>query len=248
MKFFDSNITVGRKIALDYTPIDNEIELLNLMDEHGIDKALIIHADQRNVHPEIGNQIAVDFTKSDRIEKVFALLPAATCEFDYDVLSYMKENKIKAITVFPKYMNFFMNKVCMGKQLDEIVERKIPIILSLYGEMDWADMYAFMKDYPEATVIIKDLYDWAQDRYYYPLLVAYKNLYMETNKMSLVASGIEDATKRFGSHRFVFGTAYPRCYISASKMDLMHARIKDSDKENIAYNNLERLLNNADLS
>ena len=248
MKFFDSNITVGRKTVKDYTPIENENELLKIMDENGIDKALITHADQKNVHPEIGNQIALDFTKRDRIEKMFALLPPATCEFDYDVFSYMKENNIKAVTAFPKYMNFFLNKVSMGKMMDEIVERKIPIILSLWGDVDWADTYRFMEDFPEATVILKDLYDWAQDRYYYPLLVAYKNFHMETNKLSLVAGGIEDAVDRFGSKRFIFGTAYPRCYISASKMDLMHARIPDIYKEDIAYNNLQNLLDNADLS
>jgi len=248
MKFFDSNILVGRKTVKDYTPVENEAELLAIMDEHGIDKVLITHADQKNVHPEYGNQIALDFSKSDRVEKMFALVPPATCEFDYDVFSYMKENKIKAVTAFPKYMNFFLNKVAMGRMMDEIVERKIPIVLSLWGDVEWQDVYDFMKDFPEATVILKDLYDWSQNRYFYPLLVAYKNFYMETNKLSLVAGGIEDATNRFGSERFIFGTAYPRCYISASKMDLLHAHIKESDKENIAFNNLQRLLDNADLS
>lgn len=248
MKFFDSNISVGRKTVKDYSFIDTEKDLLNLMDEHEISKVLIIHAEQRNSHPDDGNKIAVDFSNSDRVEKVFAILPTITNEFSYNVFDFMRVNNIKAVTCFPKYMNFLLNKVSMGKTMDEIVERKIPIILSLYGEVDWRDVYDFMKDYPKATVILKDLQDWSQNRYFYPLLVEYENFHMETNKMSLVAGGIEDAVKVFGSERFIFGSAYPRCYISASKMDLLHANISELERENIAYNNLENLLNKACLS
>jgi len=248
MKIFDSNILVGRKTVKDYSYIDNENQLIDIMDEYEISKALIIHAEQRNSHPDYGNQIAVDFSKSERVEKVFAILPTVTNEFSYNVFDFMRNNKIKAVTCFPKYMYFLLNKVSMGKTMDEIVERNIPIILSLYGEVDWNDVYNFMRDYPKATVILKDLQDWSQNRYYYPLLAQYENFHMETNKISLVAGGIEDCVKLFGSERFIYGSAYPRCYISASKMDLLHANIKEEERENIAYNNLENLLNKADLS
>lgn len=245
MKFFDSNILVGRKTIKDYSTIDSEAQLFDIMDSHGIEKALIIHADQKDAHPEDGNRNSLLFTKSHRAEHLFAILPPATEEFEYDVFEYMKKNRIKGMTAFPKYQNFLLNRISMGPFMDEVCERKIPLFLSLWGDVTWDDIYKFMSDYPEATVVIKDLYDWDQDRYYYPLLTAFKNLYMETNKMHLVADGIKDAVKKFGSERFVFGTAYPRCYIYAAKMDLLHADISQKDKENIAYNNLERLLNNA---
>lgn len=245
MKFFDSNITVGRKTVKDYSPVENEAHLLKIMDDHGIDRAVIIHADQKDAHPEEGNRNSLLFTDSERAEHLFAILPPATEEFDRDVFEYMKENRIKGMTAFPKYQNFFLNRISMGSFMDEVCERKIPLFLSLWGDVTWDDIYRFMSDYPEATVVIKDLYDWDQDRYYYPLLKTFRNLYMETNKMHLVADGIKDAVGKFGSERFVFGSAYPRCYIYAAKMDLLHADISETDKENIAYSNLDRLLKNA---
>ena len=241
MKFFDSNIRVGRRLVKDYTPIDTEQELLDLMDQHKIDKALVIHGEQFNIHPEYGNQVLLNWSKSHRIEKVFTILPPSTCEFDYNVISHIKEKNFKAITMFPKQHCFIADRIGLGNFIDEISDLKIPIFLSLL-EFSWQEIYNFMRDYPTATVVVTDLQDWSQNRYFYPLLTAFENFYMETNKISLVAGGIEDCVKKFGSERFVFGTAYPRCYISASQMDLMHADISETAKANIAFNNLERIL------
>jgi len=241
MKFFDSNIQVAMQMVKKFSHLNSEKELLDLLDEHSIDKALVLHASQRNIHPEYGNKMAVDFFSSDRVEKVFAVLPPVPNEFEYDVFDYMKTNNFKAITAYPVHQNFLLNRISMGKFFDEVSERKIPLLLSL-EEISWQSIYELMRDYPKLTVILTDLGAWAQDRYYYPLLTSFENVKIETDMLSLEAGGLETAVKTFGSERFIFGSSYPRRYITASKMDLLHCRIPEEDKENIAYKNLEKIL------
>jgi predicted TIM-barrel fold metal-dependent hydrolase len=129
-----------------------------------------------------------------------------------------------------------------GSFLDEVAQRRIPLLLSLERGVTWRDVYQLLGEYPELTCLLCDIGIWGQDRFVWPLLERYPRVFVETSLVSLEAGGLEAGVKRFDASRFVFGSGFPVRYPEAALLDLLQADLPVRDREAIASANLERLL------
>lgn len=250
LTFFDSNIFMGRSSHGTYCPAVSGNELIEVMDNSGIEKALVWHIAQEEYSPVEGNRLLSSLIQNEeRLFGCWTVLPPQTDEMDLGVNFFrkMKEEKIVALRIFPEQGNnlqhrFLLNRVVFGDFMDEITRRKIPLFLSIIGGNNWQYIYSFLSEFPHITCILCNTGNWGSDRYFRPLLENYNNVYLESSFLSIGDGVIEGIVKKYGSKRIVFGSNFPIYYPESTMLQLIHADITDDQKRDIACGNLERLI------
>jgi predicted TIM-barrel fold metal-dependent hydrolase len=148
---------------------------------------------------------------------------------------------VRALRIFPNSHKFLANAVSMGDWLEAMVERRIPLFLSVRRGVEWRDVYDLLGEFPDLVCVICDHGCWGQDRLFRPLLERYPNVYVDTAQY-LLDGGIESLVADYGGRRLLFGSGFPESYIGGMMLALRHARIPDEAKNAVAGGNLERIL------
>lgn len=244
MDFFDANIFIGCPPTKVYQPVANSDELMQELAKRRISKALVWHIAQYEYSPDEGNRILVkEIAGKNRLLGCWTILPPQTGEvIKQGFFLEMKKNEIVALRAFPEYHRYILNRVVFGNFLEEIVERSIPLMLSLNRGITWQNIYQLLSEFPNLTCILCDIGIWGVDRYIWPLLEKYPTLYLETSLLSLENYGLEATVQRFGSDKIVFGSGFPERYPESAMLQLLHADIPEYDKKKIAGLNLENLI------
>ncbi len=244
-QFFDANVFIGRPHNELFGAVKNAEELIDEMDRQNISKAIVWHIFQYEGSPVEGNRIlAEEISGKERLYGCWTILPPQTQEIIRgDFFKRMKENKIVALNAFPDWHRFILDDTSFGDFFQQLIERRIPVFLTMGRScISWDGLYRLMKEFPKLTCVLCDIGIWGVDRYTWPLLEKYENFYLESSLLSLEEGGIEATVRRFGSERILFGTGFPVRYPKAAILQLVHADISDTDKQNIASKNLEKIL------
>lgn len=248
--FFDINLFMGRQIKGTYRPVTSAEQLVEVMDEKGIDKALVWHIAQYDYSVPEGNKLLSEtIAGKERLYGCWTILPPQTGEIagTKTFFKIMKKERIFGLRVFPDEHRFLLNRVVFGKFMDEMVRRKIPLLVSLARGMGWPGVYSLLAEFPDLVCVICDTGIWGTDRYFRPLLEHYNNVYIETSLILIADRGLEKLVHDYSSKRFLFGTGFPERIPEAAMLQLIHADITDTDKREIASGNLERLISEIDL-
>lgn len=255
MRFFDSNACFGaevvnhevvnheRFIVLEKVDTANDAaSLLEYMDHAGIEKALVWHKTMLELDPTSGNKILMDEVAGmDRLIPSWTVLPCVTDrEYAPEVFfESMKQNGVKALRAFPEANRYFLCATTMRRQLELMAELKIPLYVEPRNGFE--TVYGLLAEFPSLTVVLCNIGCWPSARYVYPLLENYKNFYFETGDFGMLR-GFEEVCGYYGSERMLFGTAFPTNNMGGAMHALMRANITEEEKQNIAYDNLDRLL------
>ena len=221
----------------------NAEELLAEMDFNGIDGAAVYHSSMIDVSPAYGNAtILKECAKAPgRLIPTLAFLPSVyNPDFTVEKISEkMRESGAFALRAYPVEDRFMLDAITCGDVLEYMIANRIPLYLSpAYG---WETIFSVMKEFPALTVIITNYGLWGSDGFFYPLVNAYKNVYIDTSDFQ-ETRGIEAFVRKFGSERMLFGTNYPMDNMGGPLAALVGAKIPQKDKENIAHKNIERLM------
>ena len=244
MKWFDANLWMGLPTVPAFQPAAGAKELLAVLRRTGIDRALVWHVAQRDMFPGEGNRMLAEEIKDhDSLCGCWTLLPPQTGEvITSDFFQQMRRSRIVALRAFPGPHNYLLNRTVFGRFLDEVSERRIPLLLSPGGGAPWPVIYDLLKEYPALTCVVCDIGIWSADRFTWPLLETYPGVHLDTSLLALEEGGVEAAVGRFGAGRFVFGSGFPERYPEAAMLQLVHAEIPAPDRERIASRNLEALI------
>ena len=223
-------------------------ELLAEMDFCGIDKAIVYHQSMKDVSVHYGNAKIIEEVKTDkqRLVASMSILPAITdTEFSVENLDkYIKDNNIFGVRVFPRLQRYMTDKITMGEVFDYLTQIKMPVYIS--PDTGWNLVFDTMKEFPDLTAIITNYGLWGSDRYFYPLVNAYKNLYVDSSDFQEIR-GIEYFVKKFGDERMLFGTNFPMDNMGGPIATLIGANVSKESKEKIASGNIERLMSEVKL-
>jgi hypothetical protein len=219
-------------------------ELLAAMDRSGLAKGLVWHVLQYDGDAALGNRRLADLIAGQpRLRGCWTLLPPQTGEVVRPgFFDAMRAANVTALRAFPGFHNYLLNRTTFGAFMDEVVQRRVPLLLSLARGVNWRDIDVLLGEFPGLTCILCDIGIWGCDRFYWPLLEKYPRVSVETSLVSLEAGGLEAGVRRFGASRYVFGSGFPLFYPEAPLLDLLHAELAAGDREDIAAGNLERLL------
>lgn len=238
------NFIVMEKVDVAATAKD----LIAEMDRVGIEKASVWHRSQYEQDATVGNAKLIEAIKGyeDRLIPSWTVLPDITdAQYAPDIFfEEMKKYGVKTLRAFPEQDRFILCDVTMGEQLQLISDLKIPLYLTPMNGFE--QIYKVLEEFPELTVILSNIGWWPSARLVYPLLKRYPNFYFETGDFSML-HGIEEVCSKFGSERLLYGSNFPTNAISGSVYSLMKANITETERENIAYKNMERLLSEVKL-
>ncbi|MCM8785538.1 MAG: amidohydrolase family protein [Candidatus Omnitrophica bacterium] len=244
-KFFDVNVWIG-KFTNDERKISVSVEqLISKMTCLKIEKAIVYHISQRDVHPQIGNEKLIkDISDKQQLYGILTILPLQTNEVKIYSFKQLKEKKIVGFNFFPKKHNFILDEISFGDFLSELEQRNFPVFFDIMSglSVDYRDIYTILKTFPKLTCILCNPGIWNRDRYTWPLLEKFSNIYLESSLLSLYEGGLEETVKRYGSERIVFGSGFPERYFESSILQLVNAEIEKEDKEKIAYKNIEKII------
>lgn len=245
LTFFDANLCFGRPIRAVYQPAETAADLQSVMARSGIARGLVWHVAQHDYAAAEGNQLlARSIAGRKNLFGGWIILPPQTGEvITPDFFRRMKKHRICALRAFPARHKHLLNRVVFGKFLDEVAERHIPLMLSVEKEGgNWSAIYQFLTEFPSLTCILCDLGIWNSDRFTWPLLENYPNVFLETSLLSLEDGGVEGTVERYGAARLLFGSNFPERYLEAATLAIRHADIAAADKCLIASTNLEKLI------
>ncbi len=242
LSFFDSNCMIGRRMKYNPGEISRVDELLSDMDYYGIDEALVYHAVAREYYPSVGNGILMEeIGAADRLHPCWVVMPDVTGEMDKpDVLvSKMMEMGVRCARIFPEEHKFSLKSWACGGLLRELERGSIPTFIGR-DQISWDQVHELCLEYPDLPVIITSV-NYREDRYLYPLLERFRNLYFEISWYG-VHLGIESICERFGPERILFGTGLPSFTPGPALTSVMYAQIDEDSRRMIAGDNLRRLL------
>jgi hypothetical protein len=242
--FFDSNCLLGRVSVSKSGFVHRSDQLLDVIDYFGIDDALVYHARSKESHPADGNKSLLDEIKgSKRLHPQWVLLPSHTGEFptENEVVKKMVSLGVRAARIFPhqERSNFSISDWCAGALFAALSRRRIPLFIDS-DEINWESVHNICERYPNLPLVLTNV-GYRIDRYLYPLFERFKNLYVEISGYC-AAGGIEEAVRRFGAERFLFGTRLPFFTPAVAVSMVLYSKISDSEKQLIAGENLRRLL------
>lgn len=218
-------------------------ELLKEMDFCGIDEAFVYHQGMIETDPAYGNKLILQETAKapDRLHPTWTILPPITEEqyLPENLIPKMQENGIKALRAYPEKNRFFLDRVTMGELLDVLEEKKIPLFLS--PQDGWKSIFEVLKEFPKLTVILTNYGLWGSDRYFFPLIRAYENVYIDTSDYQVV-NGINAFYNKFGDERLVFGSNFPMDYFGGPITALLASDLPQESVEKIASGNITRIM------
>jgi predicted TIM-barrel fold metal-dependent hydrolase len=235
-ELFDANVRMGPsgvhgEIALEAT------HLLAEMDRFGIKQALVSHFAAEEYDAEEGNRaLARDLhprlvpawaALPDRgfIEKLWALRPAAV-----------------RLSFGANRHNFSSAPWCCGELYESLQERSLLTIMAR-EDIEWDSLASLLDDFPRLPVLLLET-GYRADRYLFPLLSRYSNLYIDTSTY-VGHRQLESFVDRFGAGHLVFGSRLPFYTPGATLAVLASARISEEAKLAVAGGTLRQLLRRA---
>lgn len=252
MKFFDACLGIGRTSgATDKTP-KNEKESLDLMDDYDVVESLVYHYVSRDADPEMGNQ-AINQIASKHLHKVWAIDPAYVIkEKPEDFVKRGLQAGVKAFLINPLMRNIKITRSHRLLDIAEILaERKIPLLTVYravdqadYDVIDWYELSDFCNKFENLPVIAQE----TRTRSNRPLFDALADVV----NLKIVVSNIwqnqmiAQIAESFGDDRLLFSMGIPSVDPGSFQMPVIYAELSEKQKNNIAYNNIKNLIDEAD--
>lgn len=246
MKLFDATCGFGPYRTRVFRFARTAAELLAELDFCGIEQALVYHTAQRFDLPAAGNErLMQEIDGQPRLIPTWTLLPGQTGEQPpiEQLLPLLRRHNVRALRLFPEDHRYFLDDLTWGDQMAVYMERHIPLFIK--AGLD--KISHLLRAFPELVVITGTQGSNPLDRYAWPLIEAFPNLYFETAGY-LVDGIIEAFCERYGAQRLIFSSGFPDHAGGAALLMLAHAGISEADRQAIAGDNLARLLAEAQLT
>ena len=240
--FFDINVwwdptADGQHRRLcDFAQMERELKNFN------ISKAIISNRNCLKYDPVAANEELAVYIKS--VPNLFGCMILVP---EIESIEAYIDNKVGerfiCARLFPKTLHHSMKKWCIDGVLSHLERRNIPLIL-WHTEVEWDTYEALTVEYPELPLIIdgcetKLLY---HNRNYTPLLLDYRNIYMETH--NIVLAGELDCLSSIVGDKLIYGSYYSYNTPNASMYPIVAGQMPYSTKRLISSGTLTKLISN----
>ncbi len=249
LDFFDCNCFFGRTAVPNPNSFSSRDDLVSKMDKYGISRALAYHSVARDHAPSEGNEILEkEIADEPRLEPVWVVMPHHTGEFPEPgrLLKLMKQKNVRAVRIYPSSakQSFSLKEYSAGPLLSMLEEAGIPLFTDI-DEIGWDNIDMLLEGHPRLPVILCNT-GYRGDRYLYPLMHTYENLYIETSRF-LSHLGIEALCRKVGSKRILFGSGMPFYTGAGAVFYIENLMLDESERRLIASGNLNAILNGVKL-
>lgn len=235
----DVNVRIGPSGIHGHLALEKSA-LLTEMDRFGIKAAVVSHFTAEEYDAARGN-LLLEGDGDDRLMPAWSALPDGQIED----LAKRNPSVVRLCSVSSKH-NFSVASWCSGALLEYLEHHSVLTLISredlqlASGPTSWETLVTLLSSFPRLPVVLLDL-GYRSDRYLFPLLERFPNLYFDTSNYSAHRQ-LEAYIMRFGVSRAIFGSQLPLFTPGAALAMLMTARVPHDAKLAIAGGNLRRLL------
>jgi predicted TIM-barrel fold metal-dependent hydrolase len=235
---FDANIRVGHAHN-ELSPCRNWAELFAEMDRHGVERALIYHAQTEMLSPIDGNVYLEDWLGADgRLQPQWSIMP--TADSLAQVQDLHAQGRVRCVRLYdtrPAGLPF--RPWAYDPILSWLSEAHLPLWISL-PDTDPDELVATLQNYPKlVTVLVGAHYQHAL--WVRPILRALSNTYLELSRYEPIGE-IEALRDEFSAERLVYGSWYPRYAMGPMLFYLHQTTLNETELALVCADNLERIL------
>ncbi|MXY50884.1 MAG: amidohydrolase family protein [Gemmatimonadetes bacterium] len=234
----DANVCVGNHHT-GPSPCQSPAQLLDEMDFHGVERAVIYHAQGEQISPTDGNEYLEDWLDEDgRLVPQWMVAPVETSM--KQIAELHGRGRVRSARLHD----------CQSAGLpflpwgyDELLtllsDAGIPLWIPLM-DVEADHLVTTLKAYPDLhTVLVGAHYTHAL--VVRGLLEASPRAVLELSRYEPIGE-VEALVKRFGAERFVYGSWYPRYAMGPILFYLHHTRMGVDELARVCAGNVERLL------
>ena len=234
---FDANVRVG-DLHYQPSPCRNREQLLAEMDRHGVEKALVYHAQTEEVSPLDGNGFLEEWLDGNRLLPQWSMTP--TPDSLAQVQGLHEQGRVHSVRLHnARRVGLPFRPWACGTMLSWLSENRIPLWIPL-PDADADELATTLSAFPElVTVLVGAHYSHAL--WVRPLMTALPNAYLELSRIEPLGE-VDALCDEYGAERFVYGSWYDRLAMGSMLFYLHHTDISDSDLELICAGNLHRIL------
>ena len=159
LTFFDCNAYLGLPVDRQVRPVFDASAFVGAMTAAGVAQALVWHIAQCEYSPSAGNRyLEEEIAPYENLCGSAAILPDSSHEVPEPgtSLARMKAARMAAVRAFPTAHAFFLDRLSCGAILGALVERRIPLLLSIRRGADYATVYSVLREYPELMCVLCD--------------------------------------------------------------------------------------------
>lgn len=240
---FDANVRVGDAPNV-IGP--SRPELLAELDRHGVERAVIYHAQSELRSPTEGNQRLEEWITDDgRLSPQWSVLPAA--DSMEQIRGLHAEGRVDSVRLyevrtadvpFPSARLPF-RPWAWDEVLSWLSAKGVPAWISL-PDADPDELVTTLRAYPDlVTVLVGAHYSHAL--LVRPILRSVPNAYLELSRYEPIGE-LEALRDEFGAERLVYGSWYSRYVMGPMLFYLHHTDFSDEELALVCAGNLERIL------
>lgn len=233
-------------------------ELLKLMDNKGIDKALVSSAiaiTYRNTQPANEELAATTKLHRDRLIPMAVVNPFYAGWRD-DLKICHEELGFRGLRLYPKWHHYSLTDACCSELVNAAAKLgmviSVPLRVEDYRQRSWlvdvpdvtpAELVPLLKACPKARFLLLNGADYARSPLGQKAADMPANYWIEISRLSAVlANEIGTLIAQLGAERVVFGTGMPFNSPDPALLKLEVIEASKEDKDKIRYRNAGALL------
>jgi uncharacterized protein len=242
---FDANIRVGDTPGA-ISPSPTRESLLAEMDRHGVERAIIYHAQSELRSPTEGNRRLEEWLGDDgRLLPQWTIMPTADSMRQIEDLH--AAGRVQSVRLYdvrhaelpfpPARLPF--RPWAFGDLLDWLSVQGIPLWISL-PDADPDELVTTLQAYPDIVTVLVGAH-YAHTLLVRPILRALPNAYLELSRYEPIGE-LEALRDEFGANRLVYGSWYSRFSMGPMLFYLHETTFSDAELRLVCAGNLERIL------
>lgn len=240
IKVFDARLEYGRQ----FLQPEPEVTLSEQMRLADADEAVVISNELFWLPPQRSIDVVNERTAATPgAWGVYLLLPAIAGEMPTveELAKGFAEHRIAGFTLGNEKYGVPYHPLMLRDELSACERLNIPLFYHKAGALSFEFLCAIMEKHPGLTVVLSIDEEWPNARKVYPLMKAYEGIHLCLSEHVWMGA-IDDLVSRFGAHRLLYSSSFPRRYSGGAVLMVQNAAIPQTDKEAIFYGNMEHIL------
>ena len=233
---FDANVGVGHRHDRP-APFESPAGLLDEMDRHGVDRALIYHVQGESISSIDGNEALVAWLGEDRLS------PQWTLGVDGDSLSRLRDLRadghVNCVRLHDGGGRVPLVDWVYGESLDWLSAEGVPLWISL-ADAEAVEVVEVLRRFPDLDVVLLGAH------YSHAALVRGMLRMLPRARLELsryeVMGDVEALKQEFGAGRLLYGSYYPRYAMGPMLYYLHQLDFTEAELAAVCAGNLESLL------
>ncbi len=235
---FDANVRVG-DLREEPSPCRSRDELLAEMDRHGVERALVYHAQAETISSIDGNCYLEAWLGDDgRTYPQWLVMPTA------DSLAQIQRlhagGKVQCVRLYDtRPVGLPFRPWAYDTLLSWLSDARIPAWVSL-PEAAPDELVTTLRAYPDLVTVLVGAH-YTHTLWVRPILAALPNAHLELSRYEPIGE-VEALCDEFGVERLVYGSWYSRYAMGTMLFYLYHTNLNDAELALVCAGNLERIL------